>query len=108
MKNNELEMISFEQIKNEFIGKIGTTKRTLYEHELQKEILGALIKKTRLQRKMTQVELGKRMGMQKSQIVKLESNASIFTLDTILKVFNELNAKVNFNIELLNNKIKIA
>ena len=31
---NELEMFSFDEIKNEFIGEIGTPKRTLYEQEL--------------------------------------------------------------------------
>ena len=35
---NELEMFSFDEIKNEFIGEIGTPKRTLYEQELQLEI----------------------------------------------------------------------
>jgi len=30
-KNNELEMFSFDQIKDEFIGEIGTEKRTQYE-----------------------------------------------------------------------------
>lgn len=37
MKNeiSELEMFTFDQIKNEFIGEIGTDKRTHYEHELK-------------------------------------------------------------------------
>ena len=50
MKNNEkeLEMFSFDKIKDEFIGEIGTVKRTLYEQELQVEIIGDLIKKVRL------------------------------------------------------------
>jgi len=29
MKNKELEMFSFDTIKNEFIGETGTIKRTL-------------------------------------------------------------------------------
>lgn len=41
-KEKELEMFSFEQIKDEFIGKVGTVKRTLYEQELQLEILDDL------------------------------------------------------------------
>ena len=52
MKNKEekLEMFSFDKIKDEFIGKEGTVKRTLYEQELQMEIIGDLIKKVRLER----------------------------------------------------------
>ena len=37
-----LEMISFDKIKDEFIGEVGTVKRTLYEQELQLEMLGDL------------------------------------------------------------------
>lgn len=36
-------MFSFDKIKNEFIGEVGTVKRTLHEQELQMEILGDLI-----------------------------------------------------------------
>lgn len=46
MKNKEkkLEIFSFDEIKDEFIGAVGTVKRTLYEQELQMEILSDLIK----------------------------------------------------------------
>ena len=107
-KNKELEMFSFDQIKNEFIGEIGTEKRTLYEQELQLEILGAMIRKVRLERNLTQEELGKLVGVQKAQISKLENNTTNVTIETILKVFGALKAKVNFNVELLNSKISIA
>lgn len=105
---NELEMFSFDEIKNEFIGEIGTPKRTIYEQELQLEIIGDLIKKVRIERNLTQEELGKLIGVQKAQISKLENNTTNVTIDTILKVFNALKAKVNFNVELLNSNIKIA
>lgn len=32
-KNNELAIFSFDQIKDKFIGEIGTEKRTHYEQE---------------------------------------------------------------------------
>ncbi|MFV8326846.1 hypothetical protein [Flavobacterium sp. ZS1P14] len=48
-KEKELEMFTFDQIKNEFIGENGSVKRTLYEQELQMEIIGNLIKKIRLE-----------------------------------------------------------
>ena len=110
MKNSEkeLEMFSFDQIKDEFIGENGTPKRMLYEQELQIEIIGDLIKKIRLERNMTQAELGKLIGVQRAQISKLENNTTNVTLETILRVFSALKAKVNFNVELLNTNIKIA
>ena len=107
-KEKELEMFSFDKIKDEFIGEVGTEKRTLYEQELQMEILGDLIKKVRLERNMTQEELGKLIGVQRAQISKLENNTTNVTIETILRVFSALKAKVNFNVEILNNNVKIA
>jgi len=107
-KNKELEIFSFDQIKNEFIGEIGTEKRTQYEQELQLELMGEMIKKVRLERNLTQEELGKLIGVQRAQISKLENNTTNVTIETILKVFGALKAKVNFNVELMNNKIQIA
>ena len=106
--NKELKIFTFDQIKNEFIGEIGTEKRTQYEQELQVEIMGAMIRKVRLERNLTQAELGKLIGVQRAQISKLENNTTNVTMETILKVFSALKAKVNFNVELMNNKIQIT
>jgi transcriptional regulator with XRE-family HTH domain len=51
--------------------------------------------------------LGKLIGVQRAQISKLENNTTNVTMETILKVFGALKAKVYFNVELLNNKIQI-
>jgi HTH-type transcriptional regulator/antitoxin HipB len=72
------------------------------------DFIGHAIKQTRKERHLTQEELGKLIGVQKAQISRLESNASNATIDTLMKVFKALDAKLNFNIELLNHSIKIA
>lgn len=107
-KNNDLEMFTFDQIKDEFIGEIGTERRTQYEQELQLEIMGEMIRKVRMQRNLTQEELGRLIGVQRAQISKLENNTSNVTLQTILKVFGALKAKVNFNVEMINGRTQIA
>jgi HTH-type transcriptional regulator/antitoxin HipB len=107
-KNNEVEMFSFDQIKDEFIGEIGTQKRNHYEQELQLEMLGEMIRRVRLERNLTQEELGKLVGVQRAQISKLENSTTNVTMETILKVFGALKAKVNFNVELINNRIQIV
>jgi len=108
MENNKLEMFTLDQIKDEFIGEKGTEKRKIYEQKLQLEVLGDLIKMVRLERNLTQEQLGKLIGVQRAQISKLENNTTNVTLDTILRVFSALKAKVVFNVELENEKIKIA
>src|SRR6218665_2359208 len=100
-KNKALKMFAFEQIKDEFIGKIGTEKRMRYEQELQIEVLGEMVRKARLQRNLTQEELGKLVGVQRAQISKLENRMTNVTMETVLKIFGALKAKVNFNVELM-------
>ena len=107
-KNKELRMYSFDQIKDEFIGENGTEKRTQYEQELQLEIMGEMIRKVRLERNLTQDQLGKLIGVQRAQISKLENSTTNVTMETILKVFGALKAKVNFNVELINKRVQIA
>ncbi len=107
-KNKELEIFTFDQIKDEFLGEIGTERRVQYEQELQLEIMGEMIRKVRLERNLTQEELGKLIGVQRAQISKLENNTTNVTMETIVKVFGALKAKVNFNVEIMNNKIQIA
>ena len=71
-------------------------------------MMGEMIKKVRLERNLTQEELGKLIGVQKAQISRLESNASNVTMDTLLRVFTALKAKVKLQIELPNLNINIG
>lgn len=54
-----MKTYSFEEIKDEYIGKLGTPKRDAYENELRLEILGQNVKENRKKRKLTKEELGK-------------------------------------------------
>lgn len=109
MENSEkMQIYTLDQVKDRFIGQVGTDKRDKYEHELKLDILGEMIKQTRKARQLTQAELGKLIGVQKSQISRLENNVKNVTLETILKVFKALKAKVNFNVELLDKEVNIA
>ena len=82
------------------IGKIGTPEREIFEYELQMDLIGKAIKETRKERNLTQDELGKLIGVQKAQISRLESNANNATMDTLLKVFIALKAKIKLQVEL--------
>ena len=96
---------SLDTIKDKMIGKRGTPVRDRYEFELSLEILGETIRTTRLHRNLTQEQLGELIGVQKAQISKLEKSANNVTIETILRVFQALRARVNFKIELENKKL---
>lgn len=97
-KTKKLRLYTLDQIKDEIIGKKGSTKRDLFEFELSVELLGSMIQSTRLRRKMTQEQLGNLIGVQKAQISKLEKSAGNMTVGTILKVFHALKTKVTFRV----------
>jgi DNA-binding XRE family transcriptional regulator len=100
MKNITTKIHSLDDVKNKLIGKKGSSTRNLYEMELQADLLGELIKNVRKHRNLTQEQLGNLVGVQKSQISKLENNTTSVRLDTLLKVFNSMQAKINFTVQL--------
>jgi DNA-binding XRE family transcriptional regulator len=76
MATTSVKTTSLAAMKDNYIGKPGTPERDEYEYELQMEIIGSMIKATRQERKLTQEELGRLVGVRKSQISKLEHSAN--------------------------------
>jgi len=108
MATKKMKTYTLADMKNEFIGKIGTPEREEYEYELQMEVLGKMIRAARKERHLTQEQLGKLVGVKKAQISKLENSTNSATIDTILKVFKALEAEISFNVKLENNFVKLA
>lgn len=107
-KKRKMKMMSLEELKDRDIGKVGTPERDQFEFELKMEILGEMIKSVRKERQLTQEQLGELIGVQKSQISKLERNTKNVTIETILKVFNALKANVTFSVQLERSDLNIA
>lgn len=103
-----MKTYSLDEVQDELIGKVGTANRDKFEYELKMDLIGKAIKQTRQERNMTQEELGKLIGVQKAQISRLESNASNVTIDTLMKVFTALKAKVKLQVELPNLNISVG
>ncbi len=98
--NNEFKTVSLDTMIDKHIGNRGTKKREAFENELRIDLLGDAIKKARKELNLTQEQLGKLVGVQKAQISKIENSLKNARFDTILKVFEALGAKVNFNVEM--------
>ena len=102
-----MKTFSLEEVTDKYIGEIGTPKRDAFENELRLDLLGQIIRQVRKERNLTQTQLGLLVGVKKSQISKIENSLNDARFDTIIKVFKALNAKINFNVELLNQKLSI-
>jgi len=108
IKKYKMKTYSLEEVTDQIIGKKGTPNRDKFEYELQMDLIGKAIKESRKERNLTQKQLGELVGVQKAQISRLESNASNVTMDTLMKVFTALKAKVKLQIELPNAKFNVA
>jgi len=108
MATKEMKTYSLAEMKNKYIGKVGTKEREDYDYELRMDVLGKMIKTARQERNLTQEQLGQLVGVQKAQISKLESSANSATIDTIIKVFKALKAEINFNVTIEDNFVKLA
>jgi len=103
-----MKTYTMEEVQDSIIGKKGTANRDKFEYEFELNLIGEAIKRTRQERKLSQEELGKLVGVQKAQISKLESHASNATIETLIRVFTVLKANVKLQVELPHLNISIG
>ena len=96
-----MEKISFytlDEVKDKQLGKIGTTHRDQYEAELNSFLMGEAIKKARLEKHLTQEELGKMIGVKKAQVSRMENGANL-SFSAIARVFKAMKISASFNMQ---------
>lgn len=91
---SKIKLTSLDELNDQIWGPKGTPERDQMEAQLKEDLnayfLGETIKKARLSQNLTQEQLGEKVGVQKSQISKLERGKSVITLPTISKIFKAL------------------
>lgn len=108
MKNKSVKTYTLSQMKDKYIGKRGTSARESFEYKLRMDVLGRMIRTTRQERKLTQEQLGRLVGVQKAQISKLESSVNSATIDTVMKIFKALKAEINFHVKINDEFVKLG
>ncbi len=99
-----MKLTSIDELTDQIIGKKGTPERENFEYDLKIDILGTIIKDARKKKNLTQDQLGKLIGVQKSQISKLENNTKNFRIGTVLKALEALGAKVKLTVKIDSDK----
>ena len=88
-----MKTYTFDELKDKYIGEVGTSKRDEYEKTLKEELqayhIGEAIKQARLAKNLTQEELGERIGVQKAQISRLEKGKNI-TIASLMRLFEAM------------------
>jgi len=99
LKRMKMKSYTLGEIKDKYIGEVGSPDREYYELELKVELIGEAIKDIRQKKSMTQSELGELIGVKKAQISKLENNTTNVSIGTLMRVFDALGTKVKLYIE---------
>ena len=90
----KMNLTPLSTMVDEVWGKKGTPRRDAMEEQLKEEVnsyyLGEAIRKARLAQNLPQEELGKRVGVQRSQICRLESGRTNITIPVMSRVFQAL------------------
>ena len=88
-----MKTYTFDEVKDELLGKVGTSERDEHERKVAETVnafrLGEVVRERRLDQNLTQEELGKRMGVKKSQVSKLERGDDM-SLRSMRRVFRAL------------------
>lgn len=97
--SKKIRTYTLDELKDRHLGKRGTPERERYEYRLEMWVISRLIKELRKKRKLTQSQLGKKVGVLKAQISKLESGSGNITLGTVVRIFGALGASMEFNLK---------
>lgn len=93
-----MKLTSFEELKDDALGKIGTPARDAYEADVRNAIrayhIGEAIREARKQKNLTQNQLAELMGVKKAQVSRIERGHNP-TLNTIARAFNALGMSVS-------------
>ena len=98
MEKTGREWHTLEETTDKYIGKRGTPKRDLLDADLEAALIGEAIKDARKSQKLTQRELGERVGVRPSQISKIERGRNL-TISTIVRVLTALGITADFFIQ---------
>ncbi len=93
-------MYTLDEMVNRHVGPKGTPARDQYEFELKMSVFGALIRSARLEKKLTQDQLGALVGVKKAHISKIENGAHHARVDTLVKIFKALKADVRIQVRM--------
>jgi DNA-binding XRE family transcriptional regulator len=88
-KNQENNLVSWDDHLDKKYGKVGTPTRGKYEEEFENFKIGVLIQEARKQQNLTQEELAVKCGTTKNYISRIENNASDIRLSTLMRIIRE-------------------
>ena len=93
--NSKGSMIrSYDAVLDEKYGAVGTPERDAFRKEAYAYYIGQVIREARRDEKITQSELGKRIGANKSYISRIENGLIDPSISTVLSIISALGLRI--------------
>lgn len=99
METNK-NIIDVDSIMDDLYGKEGTPEREIFRKEAYNYYMGQLIHDVRKEEKVTQSELAKRIGVNKSYISRIEKGMIEPGVGTFYRIINALGLKIEISKQL--------
>lgn len=94
MNTKENKIKSYDAVLDKRYGAVGTPEREAFRKEAYAYYMGQVIREARREEKITQSELGKRIGANKSYISRIENGLIDPTISTIYSIITALGLRI--------------
>ena len=94
MHTNDYQLRSFDAVLDAKYGKIGTPEREAFNNEARNYFMGQTLLDARREEHITQAELAKRIGSNKSYISRIENGLIDPSISTVLKIVDALGLRL--------------
>lgn len=93
----QMKTYTQEEMLDRTLGPKGTPERDEYEAQVNDYLIGLAIRQAREAQKLTQEQLGERIGVQRARICSIEKGANL-RLSTLRRIFSALGMEVKLDI----------
>lgn len=94
MNTKERMIQSYDAVLDQKYGAVGTPERDAFRKEAYAYYLGQIIREARKEERITQSELGRRIGANKSYISRVENGLIDPTISTVYSIITALGLRI--------------
>lgn len=96
-----MKFYTLEEVTDEMIGEIGTPKRDEFERRISDEMaaykVGQAVRESRIQKNITQEQLGNMAGINRSVVSRVENGQST-SFSTLSRIFRAMGMKASLEV----------
>ncbi len=97
MQTNNHQIADYSSVLEQKYGKEGTAERALFDEQAYTFYTSQILLDARKKAKLTQTELSKRIGVDKSYISRVENGSTVPSVATFYRIVNALGLSVKLS-----------